>query len=541
MEKVYIFGHKNPDTDSVCGAISLSYLKKQMGINAEACILSEINPETRYVLNRFKVDVPKYLNDVKLQLKDVKFKKGYYLNEKTSIFSTYNYIADKGITGIPLTDDDKKFAGYVSLKEIASELICNSSNELCTSFDSIAETLDATKVYKYDEEICGLVMAVTLPYRIFIDTIPLSDKDILIVGNREHIVDYAIKSGVKLLIIINNRSLTEREYKMAEANKVNIIITPYDSFKTARLINLANPIRSIKSQTSAVCFETRDYLTDFLEISNKVKHTNYPIVNSKGNCDGMLRVIDTGEVTKKKVILVDHNEPMQSVDGIDEADILEVVDHHNIGDINTSVPINVRCMAVGSVNTIIYFLYEEQAVKIPKHIASLMLSGILSDTLLLKSPTTTNIDREVATKLAKMARLDINVYGLEMLRSGLSIEGLTPYDVINKDVKNYVINDYRFSISQVFTADFKNDYLKNIDNYVDSINDIARNYNYKVACLFVTDIITNDSYLIYNSSSKVILESAFKFDDLKEGALLKGVVSRKKQMVPPIMSVLEKL
>ena len=254
----------------------------------------------------------------------------------------------------------------------------------------------------------------------------------------------------------------------------------------------------------------------------------------------MLRVIDTNEFIKKKVILVDHNEMDQSADGLDEAQILEIVDHHNIGDINTFTPINFRNMAVGSVNTIIYNMFEEQNIKIPHDIAGIMLSGIISDTLILASPTTTELDKTVAAKLAKIAKVDIKKYGLELLSSGVSIEGMSITDVIYKDFKSYSINDNKFAIGQVFTTNFK-DFQGNINNYVNELNNIARSNDYKVACLFVTDIIKNNSYIIFNDKAANIISDAFNINDIEEGALVKGIVSRKKQIVPPIMSVLEKL
>lgn len=540
MDKIYIFGHRKPDTDSVCGAISLSYLKKEMGLNTEPRILSEINNETEYALKKFKTPVPKYLNDVKIQLKDVKYKKNFYTNENTSIFSTYNYLMNNNITGIPLVDDKKHFVGYVSLKEIANELIVSDSNYLNTTFDAIAETLNASKTYKFEENISGNVMAVTLPYRIFMETIPIDNNSILIVGNREHIIDFGLKNKVKLLIIITNHTLTKEQLSLAKKNKVNVIVTPYDTFKTSRVITLSNPIKSIKRSSSAICFDPNDYLSDFLEVSNKLKHTNYPIVNGKGICEGMLRVIDTHEMNRKKVILVDHNEPSQSVDGLEEAELLEIVDHHNIGDINTYIPINFRNMAVGSVNTIIYTLYKDQKIKIPSNIAGLMLSGIISDTLLLASPTTTELDREAAKKLARLAKVDLKKYGVELLSSGVSIDGMTIQEVIYKDFKNYTINDNKFGVGQVFTTDF-NIFKNNIEDYVKELNNIADNNSFKIVCLFVTDILNNNSYIIYNDKSKDYLIDAFNIMDIKEGTLLKGVVSRKKQMVPPIMEVLEKM
>lgn len=539
MEKVYIFGHKKPDTDSVAGAISFAYLKRKLGINAEARILSEVNKETIYALNRFGFEVPKYLNDVKVELKDIKYNKNYYANQNDSIFNVYNTFNEHGITGIPLVDDHKKFVGYVSLKELANELIKGDTNEINAKFMDIVDVLNASSYYKFDDFISGNVLAVALPFAQFSDFINIYEDTILICG-RDSIIEDAVKHKARLIIVVANKELTKEEIDLIRFNKVNVIVTPYDTFKTSRLITLANPIKTIKRSSSAVCFGPNDYLTDFVEISNKLKHTNYPIVNSKGYCDGMLRLIDTNLITRKKVILVDHNEPSQSADGLNEADILEIVDHHNIGKISTLLPINFRNMSVGSVNTIIYTLYKENNIKIPSDIAGLMLSGIISDTLLLASPTTTELDKQVAKDLANIAEVDLYKYGKELLKSGVSNDGLTINEIVYKDFKSYVTGEVKFGIGQVFTTDFK-EYSDRLNEYVDELNHIADNNDYKVACLFVTDILENNSYLLFNDGAKEYLNDAYELSDIKEGEKLMGVISRKKQMVPPIMGVLEKL
>lgn len=539
MEKVYIFGHKKPDTDSVAGAISFAYLKRKLGINAEARILSEVNKETIYALNRFGFEVPKYLNDVKVELKDIKYNKNYYANQNDSIFNVYNTFNEHGITGIPLVDDHKKFVGYVSLKELANELIKGDTNEINAKFMDIVDVLNASSYFKFDDFIGGNVLAVALPFAKFSDFINIYEDTILICG-RDSIIEDAVKHKARLIIVVANKELTKEEIDLIRYNKVNVIVTPYDTFKTSRLITLANPIKTIKRSSSAVCFGPNDYLTDFVEISNKLKHTNYPIVNSKGYCDGMLRLIDTNLITRKKVILVDHNEPSQSADGLNEADILEIVDHHNIGKISTLLPINFRNMSVGSVNTIIYTLYKENNIEIPSDIAGLMLSGIISDTLLLASPTTTELDRTVAKDLANIAEVDLYKYGKELLKSGVSNDGLTINEIVYKDFKSYVTGEIKFGIGQVFTTDFK-EFSDRLNEYVDELNHIADNNDYKVACLFVTDILENNSYLLFNDGAKEYLNDAYELSDIKEGEKLMGVISRKKQMVPPIMGVLEKL
>ena len=326
---------------------------------------------------------------------------------------------------------------------------------------------------------------------------------------------------------------------MAKNNKVNIIFTPYTSFEASKLLGLANNINTIKRNENCICLETDDYMTDFVEISNKTKHTNYPIVSKNGTCYGMLRLIDISEYDKNKVILVDHNSVKQSVDGLDEAEILEIVDHHNISDINTKNPINFRNMAVGSVNTIIYYLYKENDVDIPNDIAGLMISGIISDTVLLNSPTTTYHDKFVVEELSKMIDIDYKDYGMKLLKSGMDIAGYSIEDIIYRDYKVFNIDDYKFSIGQVLTVDF-NDFRNNLSDYVEILNEISRSNGYILSALYITNILTKESMILFNTSGSYIIKDAYDLNDIYEGIVVKNILSRKKQMVPNIMSVLEK-
>ena len=540
MKKISVFGHKNPDTDSVCGAIALSYLKNQLSFNTEARILGEINSETKYALNYFNTKVPEYLSDVKVKIKDITYHKDYFIKESASIYETYNSMNEKNITGIPLVNEQKKFVGYVSLKEIAHSMISDSNNYLDTIFENIINTLKSEKFYKMDSEIKGNIIAATFDDNTFINTVNLDENSIVIVGDRQNIIDYALSKKVKLIILIKNQELSESQLKLALSYNINIISTPYSSFETSRLLCLSNKINTIKRNETCICLDVNDYMTDFIEISNKTKHTNYPIVNKKGVCYGLLRLIDINEYNKHKVILVDHNESKQSVDGLDEAEILEIVDHHNISDINTKAPINFRNMAVGSVNTILYYLYKENNISIPYDIAGLMLSGIISDTVLLNSPTTTYNDKFVIEELSKQLNLDYEEYGMKLLKSGMDLNGYSVQDIIYRDYKTYTVNDYKFSIGQVLTVDF-NDFEEKKEEYILELNEISENNGYKLTALFVTDILTKSSYVLYNDSSKYIIREAFQLYDVYQGVIIEEVLSRKKQIVPNIMDVIEKL
>lgn len=538
MDKVYIFGHKNPDTDSVTGAISLAYFKRMQGVNAEPRVLGTINAETEYALSKFGIEAPRYLNDVKIKVKNVQFNKDYKINECASIVDTFNFMNEHSITGLPLVDDKDNFKGYVSLKEIASDMIYNESMNISTSFDNLLKVLDAKDYFKVDDHINGYARTVTFDDSTFINDVSLDKNSILILGDRTQIIDYALKIGIKLIIMVNCKELSDSQMKIATENGTNIIVSRKSSFEIVRVLCLANPIKSIKRKEKCITFNVNDYLSDVKNAIDKFKHTNYGILNVDDVCIGMLRSMDINKVNKKKVILVDHNTFSQSADGLDEAEIVEIVDHHNLGDIVTSIPINVRSMAVGSTNTVIYHMYKEHGIDIPKDIAGIMISGILSDTLCLKSPTTTKVDIDVANKLAKLADVDIDRYGMDLLASGVSIDGLSANEIIMRDCKKYEINDQKILIAQVFTTDFK-DYMPRIDELVNELNNEASSNDFKLCALFVTDFFTHNSYLIYSDNSKDILKIAYDTEELYQGYMLEGVVSRKKQIVPFIMEALE--
>lgn len=539
MKKVYVFGHKNPDTDSVCGAISYSYLKNELGFNTEPRVLGDINNETKYALSYFNFSVPKYLEDVKVKIKDIMYHKDYFIKENISIYDTYNFMNNNNITGIPIVDNREKFVGYVSLKEIAKTMITDDNNILDTTFDNITKTLKSLNYIKIDDEIYGKIVAATFDDNTFINNVILDSDSIVIVGDRQVIIDYAIESKVKLIIVIGNKELNAEQLLLAKNNNINIIYTPYTSFETSKLLGLSNKISTIKRNENCICLNREDYMTDFIDVSNKTKHTNYPIIGKSGNCYGMLRLIDINEYDKNKVILVDHNSVKQSVDGIDEAEILEVIDHHNISDINTKNPINFRNMAVGSVNTIIYYLYRENNIEIPDSIAGLMISGIISDTVLLNSPTTTYNDRFVIEELSNKIGLDYKEYGMKLLKSGMDLSGYSIEDIIYRDYKTFSIEDEKFSIGQVLTVDFS-DFKDNLPLYVKTLNEISNKNGFIVSAFYVTNVLTKESMIIYNESAKYIIKDAYNLNEVFEGVIVSGVISRKKQMVPNIMSVLER-
>ena len=539
MENIFVFGHKKPDTDSIAAAISLSYLKNKLGIHTIPKTLGSINNETKFVLDYFNTPEPTYLNDVKLQIKNTNYVKNYFMNENESLFDGFNYMNEFNIGILPLIDNNNKFSGLVSMKDIAKYQMSNDLNNLCTSYDNLLKTLDAKEILRFDDEFNINIIAASFRSTTFIENINITSNEGLIVGDRHSIIEYAVNSKAKLIVLTGNSEIKEEHLNIAKINKVNIVRTSFDTFTTSRKIWLSNYLKQHKMKGDIVCFNEDNAIEEVLEKTNKIKYSNYPILNKHNNCVGLLRLSDINDASRKKVILVDHNEASQSADGLEEAEIIEIVDHHKLGTLGTSMPINFRNMPVGSSNTIIYKMFKESNIEIPKNIAGLMLSGILSDTLLFKSPTTTDIDKVVATDLAKIANVDTKEYGMKMLKAGASLKGKTKEDILFMDFKNFTIDNKKIGIGQVTTFDISEiDDAKN--EYINIINKEAKNNEYSIIALFATDIIKNGSYIYFNDGAKEILELAFVIKDLEEGNYLDNCVSRKKQIIPAIIDVLEK-
>lgn len=539
MENIFIFGHKKPDTDSVTASIALSYLKKTLGQNTVPMVLGDINNETKFVLDYFEIEQPKYLNDVKLQIKDLVYKKGYYMKANESIYKGYLYMNEHSISTLPIINNKNKFEGIVSMKDIAKDQISGDLYKLNTSYQNIMETLDGIDLLKYNEEITGNILVASFKSTTFIENVSINSSTILIVGDRHSIIEYAVHNGAKLIILTGDRCIKDDHLEIARKNKVNIIKTPYDTFKVSKIINLCNYISSITVNNNILCFDETEDVNDFIEIANKTKFSNYPIINKDSECLGFLRLSDIADKRRKKVILVDHNEYEQSVDGLEEAEIIEIIDHHKIGSIGTTLPINFRNMPVGSTNTIIYLLYKENNVSIPKNIGGIMLSGIISDTLLLSSPTTTQLDKDVVEDLSKISGTHYYEYGVKMFGAGSSLKGKTKEEILYSDFKNFTIDNKKIGIGQIFTMNIT-EIQKDINEYIQLIENIGINNDYYIIALFVTDIINNGSCIIFNNSAKDILDNCFGIIDLKQGQYIPGCVSRKKQIIPNIMIAMEK-
>ena len=443
----------------------------------------------------------------------------------------------EGVSGVPICDKDKKYLGIVRMKDLLNIIIDPHYDLLDTTYDTIIKITKGRELLRFKDKIVGRIILSTYKTTDFEENINLSSDNILITGNRFNIIQEAINAKVRLIIIVGARKIGDDIINLATKNKVDIIVTMQDPLYVSKMIVLSNFIKQILTKSSSPIDENM-YVNDFLTIANKYKHTNYSVVNRKGELLGLLRSGDVYDKLRKKVVLVDHNELSQSVDGIEEADILEVVDHHKIGNISSSAPINFRNMAVGSSNTIIYEMYKEAKIKPPRDIAGLMLSGIISDTLLFHSPTTTIYDKKAAEALSKIAKIDIDKFAKGMFEAAASIKGKTIEELIYNDFKSFNISNRKIGIGQMTVIDYEK-VLKDKEKYITVLEKITLDHDYDILAFVITDVINSNSYLLYNKKAKTILETIFSINDLYEGYELKGVVSRKKQIIPLMMDELK--
>jgi manganese-dependent inorganic pyrophosphatase len=528
---IYIFGHKNPDTDSICSAIALSRLKNSLGCITEPYRLGDLSKETDFVLNRYNVDEPKFLENVKTQVKDLEYEVIPEVDIYTSIMSAYKAMEENSIRTLPVCSGGR-LKGIITMKDIAMSLIRNESNYLETNMYNLLEGLNGRVIVEGDNEIKGKIYIMALFHKTVKKNDLLDPDSITIVGDNYDNIQLCIDSGVKMIVLTDNRELPEKYVEEAKKKKVPIISVDLDTYGTAQKIIQCNFVSSIMKKSKIVRFNPNDFLEDVMDEMKEKRHTFYPVVDKNKNYLGFIGRTNLLSPNRKNVILVDHNEYGQSAEGIEEAKIIEIVDHHKIGSINTPVPISFRNMPVGSTCTIVYKMFKELGINIELEIAGLLMSGIISDTLLLRSPTTSESDRLALDELTKLLDIDAENYALEMFKAGTSLEGKTIEEIFYQDFKEFESDGYKIGISQVFTMDIDSVFNKK-DELLDFIDVVHKGNNYYISLLLITDIIREGSYILYKGSD-VIIKNAFNAKP-DQGTFVEGLVSRKKQGVPNIL------
>ena len=541
-KKVWVVGHKNPDTDSICAAISYAYLKNQSGDKKTyvAKRAGVVNEETRYVLERFGVEEPPLVTYAGAQIKDINIRKTAGVSNQISLKRAWELMKKLEVVTLPVTNQFGKLEGVIVTKDIATSYMDVLDNcvlsKARTQYKTIAETIDG-EVYAGNEHahfVRGKVVIATSNPKYMADYI--EDDDLVILGDREEAQMQAIRSNASCIIIGGGLEVAEEVKKLAEKRDCVIITTPFDTFSVARLINQSMPIKQYMTRRELVTFDIDDYVDDVKDVMSRVRHRDFPVLGSNGNYVGMISRRNLMNMQKKQIILVDHNEKSQAVDGIGEAEILEIIDHHRLGSLETVSPVYFRNQPLGCTSTIIYQMYQEQRVEIPKEIAGLLLSAIISDTLMFRSPTCTPLDKSVAKRLAEIADVDIEDHAKKMFRAGSDFKNKTTEEIFYQDFKIFHTEDCDFGVAQI--SAMSGEELEQIGEQLRPfLPQVLGEKRLNMVYVMLTDILEESSKIIFaGEDAGKILAHAFKKQEDADGILLDGIISRKKQMIPTLMN-----
>ena len=542
QEKIFVIGHKNPDTDSICSAIAYCDIKnrtsqRQKFIPKRA---GQINEETEYVLSRFGVQPPGYLSNIGTQVKDMDIRMSPDADKGMSLKAAWDIMQENSIVSLPIRDKEGALEGLITIGDIAKTYMDTTDSYLLsrarTQYQKIAETIDG-------EVIEGNPHGYFIKGRVMVGTANpdkmkeyIEEDDMIIMGDREEDHLQAISQNVSCIIVGLGIQVSENVMKLAHEKDIIIISSPYDTFTIARLINQSIPVRYIMKTENLVTFNTEDFTDDIQDVMIKHRHRAFPVINKKGKCIGTISRRNFLGMHKKQVVLVDHNEIDQAVDNIEKADILEIIDHHKLGTLQTVQPISFRNQPVGCTGTIMYQIYGEQKLEIPSKIAGLLCAAIISDTLMFRSPTCTLQDKMAAGALALIADISIEQFAKEMFRAGSNLKDKSPEEIFYQDYKKFIAEgDICFGVGQISSMDSEE--LKEIKERLlpFMVSECGRHGVTRVYFM-LTDIMTQSTELLfYGEGSREMAENAFKMEPENDAFYLEGVVSRKKQLIPPLM------
>lgn len=541
---VNVIGHINPDTDSVCSAIAYAKLKREItGRRYVAKRAGQINSETDFVLKRFGIPAPDYMGDVRTQVIDIDVERVKGVGEDISLKKAWEVMKTDMLQTLPIVDSFKKLTGLITIQDIAKSYMDVYDSRIIatarTPYSNIIETLGGEMVYgNPDERIesgkCLIAAANPDLMESYIE-----QGDIVILGNRYESQLCAIEMGAKCIIVCDGSMVSYTITKLAENKDCFIIKTPYDTFTASRLINQSIPIKFFMKSEHILTFGLGEYVDDIREVMAKKRYRDFPVLDWNGNYYGMISRRSLLGARKKKIILVDHNEPSQSVDGIEEAELLEIIDHHRIGSIETIGPVFFRNQPLGCTATIIYQMYNEAGVQVPEDIAGLLCSAILSDTLIYRSPTCTETDKRAAEELAVIAGIDAEKYASEMFAAGSNLASKSPEEIFYQDFKKFVVGETTFGVGQITSMTHTE--LESIKvKLVPYMQKALSDHDVSMIFFMLTDIMQASTELLYaGSGARELAEAAFHQEGDEESIILKNIVSRKKQIIPAMMIELQ--
>lgn len=542
-KKIYITGHKNPDTDSIASAIAYSELKNKInGVNSVPIRLGEVNRETEFVLDYFGIEKPEYMDTIKPRVSDLIMDPGFFGAPDISLAKAIDLIKSNHNNNMAVVDGDNKMVGIVSLSNITNSYLDIWDDRVLknseTTIENIIETLscDVVLMPKNIRPFESMKVYLMSPES---ENVNISKGDIVIVGDRIDSHLDAINKGVSVLILSGGFYPSEEVLKEAEKNEVVILATNFNSFMTARLLPQSIPISYVMTKKNIITFEPDDFIEDVRKIMSENRYRSYPVVDSSGHVIGNISRFHLISNPKRELILVDHNERNQSIPDIDHARVIEIIDHHRIANITTDQPIYFRNEIVGSTSTIIASMYIERGIMPSRKIAGLLASAIISDTLLLKSPTTTELDVNILSRLEKFLDININKFAEEMFRAGTSLENKDIKDLLKEDVKDFLIHGESIKIAQVMTMDFDSlDEIK--DSLIDEMLLIKDSGGYTDFIFILTDILKEASKIIIVGRNSEIISKEFGEQLVDNAFLAKGVLSRKKQVIPNVTNAILK-
>lgn len=540
--RVYVIGHKNPDTDSICSAIAYADIKNRTDKTKTymARRAGQINEETEYVLKRFGVRAPGYLPNAGTQVKEIEIHEVPSVPGTISVKKAYSMMKNNNVVTLPITSPDNDLQGVITVSDIAESYMDSYDSHVMslarTQYRSIADTLDGSVIV--GNEHGYFIRGKVVVGAFHPDTMEnyIEKDDLVILGNRAEDQLCAIEMDASCIIVGLGAKVTKTIQKFAEEKCCVIISSPHDTYTIARLINQSIPVKYLMRRSNLITFNTEDFLDDIKEVMKNQRHRDFPILNKKGKYVGTISRRNLIGNAGKKLILVDHNEESQAVDNVKEAEILEIIDHHRLGSLETMAPVMFRNEPVGCTGTIMYEIYKEKELEIAPNIAGLLCAAIISDTLMFRSPTCTFLDKAAAEALADIAGISIPEFASEMFRAGSNLKDKSPEEIFYQDYKKFIAEDeINFGVGQISSMD--SDELAEIKERLVPfmVSECGRHGVTRVFFMLTNIIEESTELLYYGEGSEEMARIAFHMEP-KDGVFdLKGVVSRKKQLIPALM------
>ena len=539
--KIYVIGHKNPDTDSICSAIAYADIKNRTEENPvyEAKRAGQINEETLYVLKRFQMNTPGYMPNVGTRVKDMDVRKVGGVDSKISLKKAWTLMRNENVFTLPILNQNQELEGLITTNDITESYMDVYNNaalsEARTPYRNILETVDGTMIVgnEHAHFTDGKVLIAASSPEVMEQSV--EQNDLVILGNRYEAQLCAIEMGASCIIVCMGVPISKTIRRLAEERECFVISSPHDTYTVARLINQSMPVKHFMTSENLVKFSIDDYTDDIKEVMAKLRHRDFPVLNKHGKYVGMVSRRNLLGIKRRQLCLVDHNEISQAVDNIESAEILEIIDHHRIGSLQTMAPVYFRNQPVGCTATILYQVYQEKNLTIEPNIAGLLCSAILSDTLMFRSPTCTAMDKAAAEKLAEIAGVKCEELASEMFAAGSNLKNKSPEEIFYQDFKKFELNKSSFGVGQITSvnADELTEIKKELLPYMEKA---LGSHGESMLFFMLTDIMEQSTELLfYGEGSEEMAVNAFKIEP-KDGTIyLKGVVSRKKQLIPPLM------